>query len=52
MLKLAYIAGMQAGELFLFSDYAIVELFFFKKIPLSRCVEYVMDGSLKLSMDE
>ena len=28
----------------------LVELFFCKKIPLSRCVEYVMDGSMDHSV--
>ena len=30
----------------------IIELFFCKKIPLSRRVEYVMDGSMDQSVSE
>ena len=33
-------------------NYTFIELFFCKKIPLSRRVEYLMDGSMDHSVSE
>ena len=40
------------GDPFRFFPFLFIELFFCKKIPLSRRVEYVKDGSMDHSVSE